>query len=123
MTAVPALGGDTAAKFTVTRSGDRVLIEADGASGPWSARGVGPGASNIARRARRRAPDHALSPSTRPTRLTAKEYALMSTARTFPSDFLWGSATAAYQIEGGVTAGGSPSNEDEDHETAKAPSA
>jgi len=60
MTAVPALGGDTAAKFTVTRSGDRVLIEADGASGPWSARGVGPGASNIARRARRRAPDHAL---------------------------------------------------------------
>ena len=47
MTAVPALGGDTAAKFTVTRSGDRVLIEADGASGPWSARIVGPGASTV----------------------------------------------------------------------------
>ena len=47
MTAVPALGGDTAATFTVTRSGDRVLIEADGASGPWSARVVGPGASTV----------------------------------------------------------------------------
>ena len=30
----------------------------------------------------------------------------MSTARTFPADFLWGAATAAYQIEGGVTQGG-----------------
>ena len=30
----------------------------------------------------------------------------MSTARTFPSTFLWGSATAAYQIEGGVSEGG-----------------
>ena len=30
----------------------------------------------------------------------------MSTARTLPSDFLWGSATAAYQIEGGVSEGG-----------------
>ena len=47
MTTVPALGGDTAATFTVTRSGDRVVIEADGASGPWSARVVGPGASTV----------------------------------------------------------------------------
>lgn len=30
----------------------------------------------------------------------------MSTARTFPPTFLWGSATAAYQIEGGVSEGG-----------------
>ena len=30
----------------------------------------------------------------------------MSTARTFPADFLWGAATAAYQIEGGVAEGG-----------------
>ncbi|WP_407344194.1 GH1 family beta-glucosidase [Pengzhenrongella phosphoraccumulans] len=30
----------------------------------------------------------------------------MSTARTFPATFLWGSATAAYQIEGGVSEGG-----------------
>jgi len=30
----------------------------------------------------------------------------MSSARTFPSNFLWGSATAAYQIEGGVSEGG-----------------
>jgi beta-glucosidase len=30
----------------------------------------------------------------------------MSSARTFPPDFLWGSATAAYQIEGGATEGG-----------------
>jgi hypothetical protein len=37
MTAVPALGGESAATFTVTRSRDRVLIEADGASGPRSA--------------------------------------------------------------------------------------
>ena len=46
MTAVPALGGDTTAKFAVTRSGDRVLIEADGASGPYSVRVVGPGTGN-----------------------------------------------------------------------------
>jgi beta-glucosidase len=30
----------------------------------------------------------------------------MSTERTFPTNFLWGSATAAYQIEGGATEGG-----------------
>jgi beta-glucosidase len=30
----------------------------------------------------------------------------MNPARTFPANFLWGSATAAYQIEGGVTEGG-----------------
>ena len=30
----------------------------------------------------------------------------MSNARTFPPEFLWGSATAAYQIEGGATEGG-----------------
>ena len=30
----------------------------------------------------------------------------MSTAHTFPANFLWGSATAAYQIEGGATEGG-----------------
>jgi len=30
----------------------------------------------------------------------------MSTARTFPPAFLWGSATAAYQIEGGAAEGG-----------------
>ena len=47
MTTVPALGGDTAATFTVTRRGDRVLIEADGAAGPWSARAVGPGARTV----------------------------------------------------------------------------
>ncbi|QTE28737.1 GH1 family beta-glucosidase [Pengzhenrongella sicca] len=30
----------------------------------------------------------------------------MSSTRTFPADFLWGSATAAYQIEGAVSEGG-----------------
>jgi beta-glucosidase len=30
----------------------------------------------------------------------------MSSARTFPATFLWGAATAAYQIEGGATEGG-----------------
>jgi len=46
-TAIPALGGGTAATFTVSRTGDRVLIEADGASGPWSVRAVGPGARTV----------------------------------------------------------------------------
>lgn len=27
-------------------------------------------------------------------------------ARTFPADFVWGTATAAYQIEGAATEGG-----------------
>ncbi|QTE28738.1 alpha-xylosidase [Pengzhenrongella sicca] len=39
---VPALGGAVAATFTVSRTGDRVLIEAEGATGAWSARVVGP---------------------------------------------------------------------------------
>ncbi len=30
----------------------------------------------------------------------------MTTARTFPADFVWGSATASYQIEGAVSEGG-----------------
>jgi alpha-D-xyloside xylohydrolase len=46
-TAIPALGGDTAATFTVTRTGDRVLVEADGACGPWSVRTVGPGTRTV----------------------------------------------------------------------------
>ena len=40
---VPGLGGAVAATFTVTRTGDRALVEAEGASGPWYVRVVGPG--------------------------------------------------------------------------------
>lgn len=35
-----------------------------------------------------------------------EEAALSATARQFPADFVWGSATAAYQIEGAVDEGG-----------------
>jgi beta-glucosidase len=35
-----------------------------------------------------------------------KDHSTMSSSRTFPTDFLWGSATAAYQIEGAVAEGG-----------------
>jgi alpha-D-xyloside xylohydrolase len=44
---VPALGGAVAATFTVTRTADRVLIEAAGAVGPWSARVVRPDATTV----------------------------------------------------------------------------
>jgi beta-glucosidase len=36
----------------------------------------------------------------------ANDYSPLTAARIFPADFLWGSATAAYQIEGGATEGG-----------------
>ena len=36
----------------------------------------------------------------------ASDHSLPTAPRTFPANFLWGSATAAYQIEGGATEGG-----------------
>ena len=47
VTIVPALGGAVAATFTVTRTGETVTVEADGASAPWSARLVGPRARTV----------------------------------------------------------------------------
>ncbi|HEY5518414.1 MAG TPA: alpha-xylosidase [Cellulomonas sp.] len=39
---IPAIGGAVAATFTVSRTGDRIVVEAEGATGPWSVRVVGP---------------------------------------------------------------------------------
>jgi beta-glucosidase len=41
-----------------------------------------------------------------PTRARAVEPSAASTARTFPPGFLWGSSTAAFQVEGAVNEGG-----------------
>jgi alpha-D-xyloside xylohydrolase len=41
---IPALGGGPGATFTVTRTGDRIAIAAEGATGPWSVRVIGPDA-------------------------------------------------------------------------------
>ena len=47
-----------------------------------------------------------MSSQARPSGRPASDHSPLTAARTFPTDFLWGSATAAYQIEGGATAGG-----------------
>ena len=47
VTAVPALGGEIAATFTVARTADRIVITAQGAIGPWSVRVVGPDARTV----------------------------------------------------------------------------
>jgi len=46
-TVVPGLGGTPGATFTVTRTGGRVVVEAQGAAGPWSVRLVGGGGPTV----------------------------------------------------------------------------
>jgi len=47
-----------------------------------------------------------MSSQARPSGRPANDHSSLTAARIFPADFLWGSATAAYQIEGGATEGG-----------------
>ncbi|MGO1277417.1 MAG: family 1 glycosylhydrolase, partial [Cellulosimicrobium funkei] len=44
--------------------------------------------------------------TTAPVAVDAQAAPASSGRRTFPTDFLWGSATAAYQIEGAAAEGG-----------------